>query len=163
MQYQDSVKASGKLGHVLVVGDVAVVGRSIKIILTCAGYEVVEAEDGEQALEILQASENHHPVDVILSDLRMPRMNGVELIIYFRTRFPTIPVVTLTAYRDVELAVSLMRQGAMDFLVKPVLQDELLEVVGKAVVRNTAWNDHGISYKELRRGTENELGKNAGG
>ena len=161
--HQDSVKANGKLGHVLVVGDVAVVGRSVKIILTYAGYEVVEAEDGEQALEILQASENHHPVDVILSDLRMPRMNGVELIIYFRTRYPAIPVVTLTAYRDVELAVSLMRQGAMDFLVKPVLQDELLEVVGKAVAQNTAWNDHVISYKELRRGTENELGKNTGG
>ena len=163
MQYQDSVKASGKLGHVLVVGDVAVVGRSIKIILLYAGYEVVEAEDGEQALEILQDQENHHSVDVILSDLRMPRMNGVELIIYFRTRYPAIPVVALTAYKDVELAVSLMRQGAMDFLVKPVLQDELLTVIGRAVAQNTAWNDPVISYKELRRGTESEIGKNTGG
>ena len=163
MEYQDPVAASGKVGRVLVVDDVAVVRRSIRMILTNAGYEVVEAEDGDQAIEILQVSESPRPVDAILSDLRMPQINGVELIAYFRTRYPAIPVVTLTVYTDVELAVSLMRKGAMDFLVKPVLQDELLEVIRRAVAQNTALNERIISYKELRQGAGNEFGKSAGG
>jgi len=147
----------------LVVESVAVVRRSIRMILTNAGHVVAEAANGEEAIEILQASEGPRPVDAILSDLRMPRIDGVELIVYFRTRYPAIPVVSLTTYQDVELAVSLMRNGAMDFIVKPVLQDELLAVIGRAVEQNTALNDPIVSYKELRQGAENALGKSAGG
>ncbi len=62
--------------------------------------------------------------------------------------------MVLTAYPDVELAVSLMRQGVMDFLVKPVLQQELLSVVKRAVEQNAARGDRGISYKDLRREAE---------
>jgi two-component system chemotaxis response regulator CheY len=113
--------------------------------LTNAGYDVVEAEGGDQAIEFLRASESPHPVDAILSDLRMPQINGAELIAYFRSRYPAIPVVALTAYPDVELAVSLMRQGTMDFLVKPVLQDELLSVIRRAVDQNRARNDQVVS------------------
>ena len=163
MEYSDPVMASGKMGRVLVVDDVAVVRRSIRMILTDAGYEVVEAEDGEQASAILQASGNPHPVDAILSDLRMPQVNGVELIAYFRIRYPAIPVVMLTSYSDVELAVALMRNGAMDFLLKPVMQGELLEVIGRAVAQDTAQHEQVISYKELRHKGENVLGKSAGG
>ena len=163
MEDQDSVTANGTLGRVLVVDDVAVVRRSIKMILTNAGYEVSEAANGEEAIAILQASESPRPVDTILSDLRLPPIDGVELIVYFRTRYPAIPVVSLTTYTDVELAVSLMRRGAMDFLVKPVLQEELLEVIGRAVGQNTVLNDPIISYRELRQGAGNELGKSAGG
>ena len=155
MEYQDSVMANGQMGRVLVVDDVAVVRRSIKMILANAGYEVLEAENGEQAIEIVQVSSGgRNPVDAILSDLQMPQVNGVELIAYFRTRYPAIPVVVLTSYTDVELAVSLMRKGAMDFLVKPVLQGELLEVIGRAVgQKNTAVNEQAISYRGLRQMT----------
>lgn len=163
MEYQDTVTANGKMGRVLVVDDVAVVRRSIRMILATAGYEVLEAENGEQAIEIVQASGGRHPVDAILSDIRMPQINGAELIVYFRTRYPAIPVVVLTSYTDVELAVSLMRKGAMDFLVKPVLQGELLEVIGRAVAQNAAPNDHVVSYKEVRTAAESSLGKSAGG
>lgn len=163
MDYQNYATASGNLGRVLVIDDVAVVRRSIKSILTSAGHEVVEAEDGARAIEILQASESARPVDAILSDLRMPQIDGVELIVYLRTRYPAIPVVALTTYQDVELAVSLMRKGAMDFLVKPVLQDELVAVIGRAVGQNTAGKEQVISYRELRQRAGNELGKSAGG
>ena len=163
MEYRDPVMASGKTGRVLVVDDVAVVRRSIRMILTDAGYEVVEAEDGEQASAILQASGGAHPMDAILSDLRMPPVNGVDLIGYFRTHYPAIPVVVLASYSDVELAVALMRKGVMDFLMKPVLQGELLEVIGMAVAQDTARHERVISYKELRHGGENMLRKSAGG
>ena len=163
MDYRDPVTANGKMGRVLVVDDVAVVRKSIRMTLTNTGYDVVEAEDGEHAMATLQAMESCPPVDAILCDLRMPQINGAELIACFRRRYPAIPVVALIAYPDVELAVSLMRQGVMDFLVKPVLQDELLSVVKRAVEQNAAPNDHAVSYKELRQGAENKSGKSVGG
>ncbi|MDO8473267.1 MAG: response regulator [Dehalococcoidia bacterium] len=133
MEWQYPVAESGKLGRVLVVDDVAVVRKSIHATLANAGYDVVEAEDGEQAIKVMKGITDLLPVDAILSDLRMPQINGTELIAHFRSHYPAIPVVALTAYPDVELAVSLMRQGVMDFLVKPVLQNELLAVVKRAV------------------------------
>jgi two-component system chemotaxis response regulator CheY len=154
MEWQDPVTESGKLGRVLVVDDVAVVRKSIRTTLANAGYEVVEAENDKQAIGILRGMTDLLPVDAILSDLRMPQINGVELIAYFRRQYPAIPVVVLTAYPDVELAVSLMRQGVMDFLVKPVLQDELLSVVRRAVEQNAGRSDRSISYKDLRREVE---------
>jgi two-component system chemotaxis response regulator CheY len=117
----------------LVVDDVAIVRKSISLTLTSAGYDVVTAENGEQAIKLLQESDGPLTVDAILCDLRMPKMNGAEAVAYFRREFPIVPVVVLTAYPDVELAVSLMRQGVLDFLVKPVLQDELLTVVKRAI------------------------------
>lgn len=154
MEWQDPVRESGKLGRVLVVDDVAVVRKSIHTTLANAGYDVVEAEDGEQALRILQGMAGSLPVDAILSDLRMPQINGAELVANFRRHYPAIPVVVLTAYPDVELAVSLMRQGVMDFLVKPVLQDELLSVVKRAVEQSAGHRDRNISYKNLRQEVE---------
>jgi len=117
----------------LVVDDVAIVRKSFSLTLTSAGYDVVTAEDGEQAIKLLQESDGPPNVDAILCDLRMPKVNGAEAVAYFRLEYPRVPVVVLTAYPDVELAVSLMRQGVLDFLVKPVLQDELLTVVKRAV------------------------------
>ena len=133
MEWKDPVMESGNLGRVLVVDDVAVVRKSIRTTLANAGYDVVEAEDGEQAIRILRETASPLPVDAILCDLRMPQINGAAVIAYFRSQYQAIPVVALTAYPDIELAVSLMRQGVMDFLVKPVLQDEILSVVRRAV------------------------------
>jgi two-component system chemotaxis response regulator CheY len=106
---------------------------------------VVEAENDEQAVRVMREMTGMLPVDAILSDLRMPPINGVELIAFFRRQYPAIPVVVLTAYPDVELAVSLMRQGVMDFLVKPVLQDELLSVVKRAVEQQGMRKHQGIA------------------
>jgi len=115
------------------VDDVAAVRKSIAMTLAHAGYEVVEAESGEQAIKLAQDVQHPLAVDVVLCGIRMSPGDGVETITFFRRKYPTIPVVALTAYPDVELAVSLMRQGIVDFLVKPVLMEELLMVVKRAV------------------------------
>jgi two-component system, chemotaxis family, chemotaxis protein CheY len=141
MERQTTAAASGRQGRVLVVDDVAVVRKSISLTLTSAGYDVVTAEDGEQAIKILQESNGPPTVDAIFCDLRMPKINGAEAVAYFRREHPSVPVVVLTAYPDVELAVFLMRQGVLDFLVKPVLQDELLTVVKRAVDHNAMRKD----------------------
>jgi len=124
---------SGRLGRVLVVDDEPSIRKLVNLSLTKAGYEVVEAQDGEQAIKVLNSDDNPLMVDTILCDIRMPKVNGIEAIAYFRAQYPTVPIVVMTGYPDVDLAVSLMRQGVLDYLVKPVSKDELLTVITKSV------------------------------
>lgn len=102
---------------------------------------MVEAENGEQAIELLRSGDNPLLVDTILCDIRMPKINGTEAIQYCRTQFPTVPVVVLTGYPDVDLAVSLLKQGVVDYLVKPVGKDQLVEVMKKSVAQHVILKD----------------------
>jgi two-component system, chemotaxis family, chemotaxis protein CheY len=130
-----------RLGRILVVDDEAQVRKPISIMLAKDGYEVVEAEDGEEAIKALGAGDNPLMVDTVLCDIRMPNINGKEAIIYFRNQFPGVPIVVMTGYPDVELAVSLMRQGVRDYLIKPVTKDELLSVIRKSVEQHVVLRD----------------------
>jgi two-component system, chemotaxis family, chemotaxis protein CheY len=128
-------------GRVLVVDDEAQVRKPISIMLAKDGYEVVEAQDGEEAIEALQSGDNPLMVDTVLCDIRMPNINGKEAIAYFRSQFPGVPIVVMTGYPDVELAVSLMRQGVRDYLIKPVTKEELLSVIRKSVDQHVVLKD----------------------
>ena len=132
---------SGNQGRIMVVDDEAQVRKPIGITLQSAHYEVVEAEDGEQAIQLLQSGDNPLLVDTILCDIRMPKINGTEAIQYFRTQFPSVPVVVLSGYPDVDLAVSLLKQGVLDYLVKPVEKEKLLKVIKKSVAQHVIMKD----------------------
>jgi two-component system chemotaxis response regulator CheY len=130
-----------RLGRILVVDDEAQVRKPISLMLAKDGYEVVEAVDGEEAIEALRSGDNPLMVDTILCDIRMPKINGKEAIAYFRSQFPGVPVVVMTGYPDVELAVSLMRQGVRDYLIKPVTKEELLSVIRNSVDQHVVLRD----------------------
>jgi two-component system chemotaxis response regulator CheY len=136
---------SGRQGRILVVDDESQVRKPIGLMLTKEGYEVVEAEDGEQAIQKIKSGDNGLMVDTILCDIRMPKINGQEAIAYFRNQFPSVPIVVMTGYPDVELAVSLMRQGVRDYLVKPVSKDELLGVIKKSVEQHVILKDQFVT------------------
>ena len=133
MSFHTHYAVSGRQGRVLVVDDESSVRKPVKLTLAKAGYEVVEAQDGEQAIKVLNSDDNPLMVDTILCDIQMPKINGIDAIAYFRTQYPTVPVVVMTGYPDVDLAVSLMKQGVQDYLVKPVSKERLLTVIGKSV------------------------------
>jgi two-component system, chemotaxis family, chemotaxis protein CheY len=128
-------------GRILVVDDEAQVRKPISIMLAKDGYEVVEAQDGEEAIKALRSGDNPLMVDTVLCDIRMPNINGKEAIAYFRSQFPGVPIVVMTGYPDVELAVSLMRQGVRDYLIKPVTKDELLSVIRRSVDQHVVLKD----------------------
>ena len=128
-------------GRILVVDDEAQVRKPISIMLAKDGYEVVEAADGEEAIEAIRSGDNPLMVDTVLCDIRMPRINGKEAIAYFRSQFPGVPIVVMTGYPDVELAVSLMRQGVRDYLIKPVMKEELVNVIRKSVDQHVVLKD----------------------
>jgi DNA-binding NtrC family response regulator len=120
-------------GRVMVIDDEEQVRKPIRLNLAKAGYEVIEVSDGLQAIAILRQQETARTVDTILCDIRMPKVNGIDTILYFRKHYPAIPVVVLSGYPDIELAASLLKQGVLDYLVKPVTREELLTVIERGV------------------------------
>ncbi len=121
-------------GKILVVDDEAEVREVIKLQLEHQkGLHVLEAVDGQDAIDILKSGDNMVNVGVILCDIRMPNVNGVECIQFIREQAPGIPIVVVTGYPDAELATELMEKGVKDYLVKPVEKEKLLAVVGDLI------------------------------
>ena len=102
--------------NLLIVDDDAAVCRVLSIMLSDLGYEVVTETDGRKALAILREGE----FDVVLLDIVMPDVNGLELIDQIREHFNVLPILVVTAYGSAELTVDAMRRGATDFVTKPV-------------------------------------------
>lgn len=121
------------LGRVLVVDDEDSIRSLLRMTLTQAGYDVEEAEDGGRAVEVLNSGDNPLMVDVIICDIRMPRINGVEAIAYFRAQYPSLPVIVLTGYHDEQLASSLRKQGVVECLEKPADREQILTSVAQAI------------------------------
>ena len=94
---------------------------------------MIEAEDGAQAVQEVKRGENPLMLDVILTDIRMPKMNGLEAIQYFQQEFPHVSLIVLTGFPNIEMATSLMQQGVITYLFKPVERETLLAAVSKAM------------------------------
>jgi two-component system NtrC family response regulator len=114
--------------RILLVEDDANLRRVLAYHLERAGHSVVQAMDGVSALDRFRED----PVDLVLTDVRMPGMDGIELLKAFRQMKPELPVVVMTAYGTIGDAVEAMRQGAADYLTKPVEKETLLLAVQKA-------------------------------
>jgi two-component system, NtrC family, response regulator HydG len=115
----------------LVADDDPAVRQSLERALTREGYAVVLAPDGQSALERLQSG----GVDLILSDLKMPGLTGLELLREAKAVAPDVDVILLTAFGTVEEAVKAMKDGATDFLTKPFQRAQLTKVVRQALER----------------------------
>lgn len=126
-------KETPRLGRVLIVEDEDNVRKVTRLTLQQAGYDVEEAEDGGKAVEVINSGENPLMVDAIICDIRMPKVNGMDAIAYFRAQYPSVPIIVQTGFPDIEMATSLLREGVMEYLVKPVEKDKLLAAVARAV------------------------------
>jgi two-component system, chemotaxis family, chemotaxis protein CheY len=120
-------------GRVLIVDDEPDIRKVVRMTLHKAGYDVLEAENGEKAIEVINSGENRLLLDVIICDIRMPKVNGIEAIAYFRQNYPRVPLIVLTGFPDTDMATSLLRQGVVDYLVKPVEGEKLKASVARAM------------------------------
>ncbi len=120
-------------GRMLVVEDNATLRKYIRLILTQADYDVVEAEDGEQAIEAIRSGDNPLLVDAILCDLVMPKVSGMEAIAFFRSQFKGVPILVLTGQATIENVNELYQQGVVECLLKPIGPEKLLPAVERAV------------------------------
>src|SRR6202165_2884652 len=115
----------------LVADDDPGLRESLERTLTREGYQVVVASDGQAALERLQGG----PIDLILTDLKMPGLSGLDLLHAAKAIAPDVDVILLTAFGTIEEAVKAMKDGAYDFLTKPFQRAQLLRVVRQALER----------------------------
>ncbi len=114
---------------ILVVDDDTAVGTVLAAQLKQGGYEATWVGSAEQALATMEK----RAFDLVISDVRMPGLSGLELLEVLRTRSPDLPVILLTAHGTVPMAVEAMRKGAADFMTKPFNRDEMLFVVKKVL------------------------------
>jgi len=123
-------------GTIVIADDEALARHSIAEVLREEGYHVYEAPDGQAALRILEDVE----IDVILSDLKMPGVDGLGVLHAVRDRYPQTMVLLMTAYASVDTVVEALRLGAQDYLLKPVLLDDVLHRVRRLLEhRRQAW------------------------
>jgi two-component system, NtrC family, response regulator AtoC len=115
--------------QILVVDDEPNLRRVLSAQLERDGYDVHAAEDGEQALAILK----EHHIDLVITDLRMPRLDGMELLRRAQKLDAELPVVMITAHGTVDNAVEALKSGAFDYLTKPFDQVEVRTIVAKAL------------------------------
>jgi DNA-binding NtrC family response regulator len=123
------VRVGERPATVLVVDDDEGVARVLAALLRQDGLEALTAASGSAALDLLRA----RPCDLVISDLRMPGMDGLQLLAALGQRLPDVPVIVITAHGTIPLAVGAMRGGAADFILKPFDREEILYAVRKAL------------------------------
>jgi two-component system response regulator HydG len=145
------------VGKVLVVDDQKNMRATTAIVLRSAGHTVDEAADGAAALQLIQ----QRAFDVVLTDLRMPSVDGMDVLREAQRLAPETQVIVMTAYGTIESAVEAIRLGAYDFLAKPFKEDELLLRVGKALEKRRLVGEVSVLAGEFRRryGHEHIVGR----
>ncbi|MBT5632498.1 MAG: response regulator [Nitrospina sp.] len=125
--------ASSTKGKILIIDDESEVREVLRIHLESANYNVIEAVDGEEGVNMMKSGSNLLQVGMIICDIRMPKVNGIEAIDYLKQNAPSIPIVVVTGYPDSDLAVSLLKKGVKDYMVKPIEKARLLEKVAEVL------------------------------
>ena len=126
-------ECSSTHGKILIIEDESDIREVLKIQLESASYHVIEATNGEEGIELMKKGSNLLQVELVITDICMPKVNGVEAIDYIKANAPSIPIMVVTGYPDSELAVELLQKGVKDYLVKPVEKEKLLSKV-KAIL-----------------------------
>jgi len=120
-------------GRVLVVDDEADVRRSVRLILTKAGYDVDEAEHPEAGATMVKTGANRTPLGAIITDLSMPTVNEIIVIPYLHSQFPACPIIVLSGSKMLDRSAKLFKDADIQFLPKPINQEQLLGAMKKAV------------------------------
>jgi len=147
-------------GRILIVDDELVVRDSLGKWFTSEGYTARPTGGAREALELIQRSE----FDIALIDIKMPGMDGIELQSRLREADPDLTVIIMTGYASVDTAVAALKQGAYDYITKPVDPDELSHLVAKALEHKRARREVVLlreSLKEASPSTE-LIGKSPG-
>ncbi len=121
------VEEGSLTARILVVDDEESIRDLLRLVLTGEGHSVVTANDGEEAIEYLEAER----FDLVITDLVMPTVNGVEVLRAARRIDPNYPVIVITGYPSVETVTELVRLGAGDYLTKPFSIDVVIVTVAK--------------------------------
>lgn len=133
--------------RILVVDDEQIIRESLSFILQKEGFEVVEAANGVEALKQLKQK----PVDIVVTDLEMPEMKGIELLERVTRQFPETFVMIITAYGSLETAIAALHHGAFDYILKPVEFDDLLHRIRRLIEHRRLARENALLRQELQQ------------
>ena len=121
------------MSRILIVEDEQAIRRVLKKILSeeDKSHEIVEAENGIEALNVIKKSQ----LDLIISDIKMPKLDGIEILAYVKKNNPDVPLIMISGHGDLDLAVDCMKKGAYDYISKPPDLNRLLTTVRNALDR----------------------------
>ena len=119
--------------NLLVVDDEDVIRKGMRRILEAEGYQVTTSASGRTAIEKIQEQD----FDVVITDLKMPGMDGIEVLKTIKILQPEVPVIIITGYSTVDTAVDAMKNGAFDYIAKPFTSTLIIDKVQKAVAHKT--------------------------
>ncbi|MCI5224871.1 MAG: sigma-54-dependent Fis family transcriptional regulator, partial [Candidatus Electrothrix sp. AR4] len=125
--------------RILIVDDELSMRDFLTILFEKEGYEVTVAPNAAAALEITESEK----FDIAISDIRMPGMNGLDLLTALKHRFPDLPVIMVTAFASPDDAVQAMKRGAFDYITKPFHVDEIRDVIRAAAKKKSATSKNG--------------------
>lgn len=146
--------------HLVVIDDEKNYLLVLEALLLDAGYAVTALSDPEAALAFLDESE----VDVIITDMKMPKLSGKDVLVHVKRDYPHIPVLVMTAFGSIESAVDVMKMGAFDYITKPFANDELLLSVQNACELAKVHRRYRLLHENLeeRYGLHQIIGKSKG-
>ncbi len=140
---------------ILVVDDEAKMRRLLEIMLTQLSHQVYQAEDGQQALDFLKENQ----VDLVITDLKMPHVDGISLLRQLRAANNNVAVIVVTAYGTVETAVETMKYGACDYIVRPFELDAVEAAVERALKLNKVQREKHYLQEEVNHGWGEFIGQ----
>jgi DNA-binding NtrC family response regulator len=147
--------------NVMVVDDEKNIREGLGKTLELDGYNVYLAADGDEAYQLLRDND----IDLIIADLKMPKLSGEKLLTMVVAEYPTVPVIILTGHGTIETAVKAMRDGAYDFLTKPINLDRFSLLVKRALANRELVLQHRALQEELERRKQKQfphiIGKSA--
>jgi len=132
---------------ILVVDDEVNYLTVMEALLSEAGYEVITAPSATEALKVVGASD----LDLVLTDMKMPKMSGIELLEELHRLYQELPVIIMTAFGTVEKAVTAMKKGAFDYILKPFKNEEILVTIAKALEHRRLILSNRLLHQELEQ------------
>ena len=115
--------------HILLVDDEPLIRESLYEILRIEGYKAQMVQSGEEALEVVR----QRKIDIVVTDLKLPQISGIELLAEVKENFPEVEVILITGYGTIETAVEAMKKGAYDYITKPINDNEIKLIIRKIV------------------------------
>ncbi|MFA5118259.1 MAG: sigma-54 dependent transcriptional regulator [Candidatus Omnitrophota bacterium] len=140
---------SNKNGHILVVDDEPLVRGSLTELLTLSGYTVSSANNGKEAIDFLKS----YTVDLVISDIKMPEMDGTQLLKQIKKDHQDTPVIMITGYGSIENAVEAVKEGAYDYITKPIVDSEIKLVIER-LLKERQLEEENIKLKEQLSATQ---------
>jgi len=131
MQIKEIMEFAKHYNILIVDDDESILQEMKKLLENFQFNEIFTASNGEEAMKVLQ----NHQIDLVFTDLKMPKVDGIELLLFTKTLKKEISVIIITAYTDTEDLINLIKVGADGFIVKPIVLENFLEILSKELIK----------------------------